>query len=156
MLLNLNTDFLPSNLAAPLQRAGFLNFIIYNPFVRLNISSIFYLHLGGTASFNEWGQIIVEGILQRADSSHPLALGLSIPHMLKELTGIATFASERYLPRSATVALSVCSLEMDYTKFDSKLLNRLQAIDGISFISEFKFPNCSGDTLSASQVGFYR
>ena len=159
VLRNLNTYLLPSTLATTLQRSSFLNFNIYHPFVQLNIeksSSNFSLRLGGTASLNVGGHTTLEGIVQRVDSSYPLALGLlitdiSISRLLKALTGVKAFDSVGFLPTRATVGLSLSNVAMPDLRFTlglfNTILNRLRVIDGIYFISEFKFPDCSGNAL---------
>ena len=155
VLRKLNTNLLPSTLVTTLQKSKFLNFNIHNPFIRLYIeksSYKFYLQLGGTASLNGGVRITLEGIVQRVRSSYPLALGLqitdiSIPLLLKALTGISAFESVGFLPARTTVGLSLSNVDMADFRFKFGLLNRLRAIDGISFISEFKFPDCSGNAL---------
>ena len=174
VLQKLNATFLPIKLAAPLRKGGFVDFTIFNPFVRLKVkndSTNFYLQIGGTTFMTELGHVTVEGIIQhdfsyhlskarkrrnwvRESTGYPLALGLqieeiSIPRMIERLTGTSAsgLASEPFLPTRATVALSVSSLDMDGTRFSYRLLNRLQPIEGISFISEFNFPDCSADSL---------
>jgi hypothetical protein len=183
VLQKLNTTFLPLSLASPLQSAGFLDFMIYEFFAHLKIqrnSTRFLLRIGGNAVIRELSNVKVEGIIQQTVSSsqlsqgkkrrnafrqimrYPLALGLeiedvSVPLILKMLTGNADFEAEPFLPTRATVAISVSSLDMADTSFSYGLLNHVRPVTGISFYTEFKFQDCSGDTLceltkSGSQV----
>jgi hypothetical protein len=154
VLQKLNMSYLPSNLSAQLEQAGLLNFTIYDPIVRLNTnrhSSMFHLNLGGTTSFPVWGKVTFEGIVQSVDLGYALAIGLhirdmSISGLLESLTGIS-FEKEPLMPASASVTLSVCNFELTTTNFEFQLLSHLRVIKGLSFVSEFKFPNCRGDSL---------